>query len=423
MLLSLALIILVGFALQGAFQKLHLPGLLGVLLAGILLGPHVLNQMAPVILTIAPDLKKIALIIVLVRAGLSLDLKDLKKVGRPALLMSFLPATLEITGVALLAPRLLGISLLEAALLGAVLCAVSPAVVVPNMLRLMESGYGMKHRVPQLIMAGASADNIYAVVLFTLFMGFAATRQFSPAAFLSIPVSVLTGLAAGFGSGASLVFLFRRFHMRDTVKVLLLLGLAFLLVGLQDIISTVVPFSGLLAVRTLGMTILRFHAEVAHRCPTNFPNLGWRRTDLICAGRSRSGYPLHRWCGRDSDRADSDRSDLSFLGTLLCVCGTELTRKERLFCVIAYLPKATVQAAIGALPLAAGLPSGKIILTAAILSILIAAPSVQSASNRPDIGCWSADRFRQRSGRCRWQSQTLFQPAALPGYSAECAWH
>jgi NhaP-type Na+/H+ or K+/H+ antiporter len=355
MLLSLALIILVGFALQGAFQKLHLPGLLGVLLAGILLGPHVLNQMAPVILTIAPDLKKIALIIVLVRAGLSLDL--------------------EITGVALLAPRLLGISLLEAALLGAVLCAVSPAVVVPNMLRLMESGYGMKHRVPQLIMAGASADNIYAVVLFTLFMGFAATRQFSPAAFLSIPVSVLTGLAAGFGSGAGLVFLFRRFHMRDTVKVLLLLGLAFLLVGLQDIISTVVPFSGLLAVMTLGMTILRFHAEVAHRLADKLSKI-WVGAELILFVLGGAEVDIHYTAGAGVTLIGLILTGLicRSLGTLLCVCGTELTRKERLFCVIAYLPKATVQAAIGALPLAAGLPSGKIILTAAILSILIAAP-------------------------------------------------
>ena len=281
MLLSLSLIILVGFALKGIFQKMRLPGLLGMLLAGIILGPFVLDLIAPQITVISADLRKIALIVILVRAGLAIDLKDLKKVGRPAILMCFLPATFEIAGVMLLAPRLLGISLLEAAILGTVLGAVSPAVIVPRMLHLMESNRGQENKVPQLIMAGASLDDIFCITVFTALMTLQNSHSIDLAATaFRLPVSILTGLAVGVLIGWLLVKLFKAVHMRDTVKVLIILGLSFCLVGLEDLISRLIPFSGTLAVMALGGTILKVYELLAKRVNGKFNKI-WVAAELL----------------------------------------------------------------------------------------------------------------------------------------------
>ena len=252
MLISFATILILGFALSGIFQKLKLPGLLGMLLTGIILGPYVLNLIDSSILSISADLREIALIVILVRAGLSLDIKDLKRVGRPAILLCFIPATLEILGAILLAPSLLGVTVVEAAIMGAMLAAVSPAVIVPKMLTLMEKGYGKKKSIPQMIMAGASADDIYAIVLFTSFISIDRGGSFDAITLLRIPVSIVTGLVIGIGFGAALVFLFKKIHMRDTIKILIILGISFLFVGFEQPISKVVPFSGLLAKNARG---------------------------------------------------------------------------------------------------------------------------------------------------------------------------
>lgn len=376
MLISLSLIILTGFALKGIFQKIRLPGLLGMLLAGMVLGPFVLDLIAPSILGISGDLRKIALIVILVRAGLAIDLKDLKKIGRPAILMCFLPATFEIAGIMLLAPKMLGITLLEAAILGAVLGAVSPAVIVPRMLHLMESGRGQEHRVPQLIMAGASVDDIFCITVFTALMGLQSSQSVDLAATaFRLPLSILLGLAVGVLFGWLLVRLFKAVHLRDTVKVLIILGIAFGLVGFEDTLSRFVPYSGTLAVMALGGTILKAYDLLARRITGKFGKI-WVAAELL----------LFVLVGAAVDISHAARAGFAVLaviigalllrsaGVLLSLAGSRLTRHERLFCVVAYLPKATVQAAIGAVPLAAGLAAGNTILAAAVLAILLTAP-------------------------------------------------
>lgn len=375
MVLSLSLIILIGFSLKGIFQKLKLPGLLGILLAGILLGPYLLNLIDPTILSIAPDLRLIALVVILARAGLSLDIKDLKKVGRPAVLLCFVPASFEILGITLLAPPLLGITHLEAALLGTVLGAVSPAVIVPKMIHLMESGYGKSRSIPQMIMAGASVDDVYTIVLFTALMGLSAGQAFNPAVLLEVPISILSAAGAGLLIGWLLVRLFKLLHIRDTVKVLIILGVSFLIYGLEPMIRKLFPFASLLAIMAIGMTIFAFYSILARRIAGKFSKI-WVAAELI----------LFALLGSAVDITYLSRAGWSVVllifgglffrsaGTWLSVSGAKLTNREKLFSVIAYLPKATVQAAIGALPLAAGLPSGQIILTTAVLAILITAP-------------------------------------------------
>lgn len=375
MLISVALILIFGFILSGIFNKIHIPGLLGMLVAGIVLGPHVLNLIDPSILQISADLREIALIVILVRAGLSLDIKDLKKVGRPAILMSFVPATFEIIGAVLLGSWLIGVSVVEAAIIGAMLAAVSPAIIVPKMLALMEKGYGTKKSIPQLVMAGASADDIYAIVLFTSFIGIAKGGAFHAWSLLTVPVSIITGFAVGIGAGMLLVLVFKRFHIRDTIKVLIILGAAFLLVGFEAHISAVVPFSGLLAVMALGGTILKMREEVAKRISGKFSKI-WVAAELIlfvllgAAVDIRYMFQAGIWAVVVIVGALLFRA----IGTSLSLIKSGYNAKEMLFCNISYLPKATVQAAVGAIPLAAGVASGNIILSIAVLSILITAP-------------------------------------------------
>ncbi len=375
MVLSLALIILIGFSLKGIFQKLQLPGLLGILLSGIFLGPFLLDWIDPTLLQIAPDLRLIALIVILARAGLSLDIKDLKKVGRPAILLCFVPASFEIIGITLLAPPLLGISTLDAALLGSVLGAVSPAVIVPKMIHLMESGYGKTRSIPQMILAGASVDDVYTIVLFTAFLGIAKGQGFNPAVLLDVPMSIVSAGVVGAAIGWILVQIFKRIHIRDTVKVLIILGVSFLIYGLEPLVRQLFPFASLLAIMAIGMSIFAFYSLLARRIAGKFSKI-WIAAELILFVLLGSAVDITYVLRAGWAVIAVILSGLAFrsIGTWLSVSRAGLTAREKWFAVIAYWPKATVQAAIGALPLAAGLHSGQIILTTAVLAILITAP-------------------------------------------------
>lgn len=375
MLISLALMLLVGFSLSGIFKYLKLPGLIGMILAGILLGPHMFNMISPSLLNIASELRQIALIVILLRAGLSLDIKDLIKVGRPAFLMSFLPALFEMGMIILVAPMVLKISVLDAAILGAVLAAVSPAVVVPRMLHLIEEGYGHKHRIPQIIMAGASLDDIFVIVLFTSFVSLRQGQAVDFSTFISVPISIISGVLVGFLIGRILVLLFKRIHMRDTIKVLLILSLCFLLLGLEPSISIYIPYSALLSVISIGLSILYYYPKLAKRITSKFSKI-WVAAEvflfiLVGAVVNLASLQSYVWLilivlflGLIS----------RFIGVQMCLYKSNLTIKERVFTGVAYIPKATVQAAIGSIPFALGFTSGNIILAAAVLAILITAP-------------------------------------------------
>lgn len=382
MLLSLAFIFLCGMLFGGIFEKLRLPPLLGMLFTGILLGPYVFDWLDPMLLSISAELRQIALIIILTRAGLNLNVSDLKKVGRPAVLMCFLPASFEIVGMLLLAPKLLGVSLLDAAILGTVIAAVSPAVVVPKMLKLMDEGYGVKQGIPQLIMAGASVDDVFVIVLFTSFTGLASGGAISPFDFVRVPTSIFLGMAVGVLCGLLLSQLFRKIHLRDSLKVLLLLSLSFLYVTLEDAIPGAIGFSGLLAVMSTGVMLQRERSAVADRLSAKYSKL-WVAAELL----------LFVLVGATVDIQYALASGLAavallfgvmgfrMLGVFVCLLGTKLQMRERLFCMLAYMPKATVQAAIGSIPLSMGLSCGNIVLTVAVLAILITAPLTTPTGN------------------------------------------
>lgn len=375
MLLSLALIFLLGMILGSLFKKLKLPALLGMLLTGILLGPHFFNLLDSSILNISADLRQIALIIILTRAGLNLDIQDLKKVGRPAFFMCFIPATLEIIGMIILASYLFKLSFLDSAILGTVIAAVSPAVIVPKMLKLMEEGYGKKNSIPQLIMAGASVDDIFVIVLFTVFTGLATTGTLSLIQFIKIPTSIILGLLAGAILGKILALFFEKIHLRDSNKVIILLSIAFLLVTLEKSITGVIGFSGLLAIMAMGGTIKKFRKEVAIRLSNKFSKL-WIASELILFVLVGASVNINYLSSTGILAIILILGVLIFrmFGVFISLLGTPLDRKERLFSMIAYCPKATVQAAIGSIPLAMGLPCGELILSIAVLSILITAP-------------------------------------------------
>ncbi|RHM80143.1 cation:proton antiporter [Hungatella hathewayi] len=375
MLTSLSLVFLLGMLLSRAFQKIRLPGLLGMLLTGMILGPYALNMLDGSILGISADLRQIALIIILTRAGLSLDIQDLKKVGRPAVLMCFVPACFEIMGMILLAPRLLGISVLDAAIMGAVVGAVSPAVIVPKMLNLMEKGYGVKKSIPQLILAGASVDDVFVIVLFTAFTGLAQGGTFSPASILSIPVSIGTGIAAGGLAGILLALFFQKVHIRDSAKVVILLSISFLMIELENRLKGYVPFSGLLAVMSIGIALQKKRYEAAARLSVKYSKL-WVAAEVLLFVLVGATVDISYALKAGAAAVILIFGVLIFrmAGVFFCLLGTDINRKERLFCMIAYMPKATVQAAIGGGPLAMGLGCGKIVLTVAVLAILITAP-------------------------------------------------
>ena len=382
MLTSLALIFLIGLALAALCQKLKLPRIIGMLATGILLGPCVLNVLDDSILSISADMRKLALIIILLKAGLSLDLGDLKKVGRPAILMSCLPATCEIIGYVLLAPYFLGITRAEAAVMGAVLAAVSPAVVVPRMVQLMESGRGTDKSIPQMILAGASCDDIFVIVLFTTFLHTAQGQQAEAVSgLLRVPVSILLGIALGTAVGWLLSRFFEaayaRAHcIRNSVKVIIVLGVSFLLVAAEDWLEGVVPVSGLLAVVSMACLLkMKCAPFVAKRLSEKFGKL-WLAAEVILFVLVGAAVDIRYMAGVGLAAVGMIFSALIFraVGVCLCLVRTPLTAKERLFCVFAYLPKATVQAAIGSVPLAAGLPCGEIVLSVAVLGIVLTAP-------------------------------------------------
>lgn len=381
MLTSLSLIFLVGLALGAICQKLKLPRIIGMLVTGILLGPYVLDLLDPSILSISSELRKMALIIILLKAGLSLDLKDLKKAGHSAVLLSFVPASCEIIGYLLFAPVILGISRVDAAVMGAVLAAVSPAVVVPRMVTLMEKKYGTQKAIPQMILAGASCDDIFVIVLFTTFLGMAQGGSANVMDFINIPVSIVLGILLGvsFGYGLYLFFETSYAHkhcVRNSMKVIIVLGFSFLLIAIEEWLNGIVSVSGLLAVVAMAcMLKLKSTAFVSKRLSEKFGKL-WLAAEVILFVLVGAAVDIRYTLNAGLAAVFMILIALLFraVGVLLCTVKTSLTPKERLFCVIAYLPKATVQAAIGSVPLAAGLPCGNIILSVAVLAILITAP-------------------------------------------------
>lgn len=375
MLLSIALILIVGMSMGWICQKCKLPSLLGMLATGVILGPYVLNLLDSSILGISSELRKIALIIILTRAGLGLDLSGLKKIGRPAVLMCFVPASFELLGMILIAPKLMGLSLLEAAIMGAVLAAVSPAVVVPRMVKLMDEGYGVKEGIPQLILAGASVDDVYVIVLFSTFVGMMQGEGASVLSFVNIPVSILLGIAIGLLIGFILAYFFKRVHIRDTSKVLIILSISFLLVVLEDALTTAITFSALIAIMFIGIGLQRNREVVAKRLSVKYGKL-WVVAEVflfvLVGATVNIGY-LGK-VGVQALVVIIGALAFRMLGVFVCLLGTRLKRKERLFVMMAYTPKATVQAAIGGIPLALGFACGDTVLTVAVLAIVLTAP-------------------------------------------------
>lgn len=375
MLLSIAMIMLLGLLLGGLCQKVKLPGLIGMLATGILLGPYVLNQIDDSILSISSDIRKIALVIILTRAGLSLDIKGLKKIGRPAVMMCFVPASFELIGMICLAPELLGISMLEAAIMGAVLAAVSPAVVVPRMVRLMEEDYGTDKNIPQLILAGASVDDVYVIVLFTTFIGMIQGDGISVIRFVNIPVSILLGIIIGYISGWLLAFLFGKVHMRDTVKIMILLSVSFVLVDLENRLTIPITFSALIAIMFAGVSLQKYRKETAIRLSAKYNKL-WVGAEVFLFVLVGATVNINYLSNIGTKVLLVILGALIFrmCGVWICLLGTKLNRKEKLFTMIAYTPKATVQAAIGGIPLSLGLGCGDLVLTVAVLAIILTAP-------------------------------------------------
>mgnify|MGYP000003464900 FL=1 len=381
MLASLSLIFLVGLAMGAICQKLKMPRIIGMLVTGIVLGPYVLDFLDPSILSVSSELRKLALIIILLKAGLSLDLKDLKKAGRPAILMSFVPATCEIAGYILFAPLLLGINRIEAAVMGAVLGAVSPAVVIPRMVMLMEEKYGTKKAIPQMIMAGASCDDIFVIVLFTTFLSMAQGGSADIIDFVNIPVSIVLGIFLGAVTGYGLYLFFETSYahkhcVRNSTKVIIVLGFSMLLVSVEGWLEGKVSVSGLLAVVSMACVIkIKSTAFVSKRLSEKFGKL-WIAAEVVLFVLVGAAVDIRYTLSAGIAAVFMIFIALIFrtAGVLICTIKTKLNMKERIFCVIAYLPKATVQAAIGSVPLAAGLACGKIILSVAVLAIIITAP-------------------------------------------------
>lgn len=387
MITSIALILLVGLLLGKIFIKLGFPSLLGMIITGMVLGPFFLDLIDSSILNISSDLRKLALVIILTRAGLSLDISELKKVGRPAILMCFLPALFEILAVTFIAPLFFDIGYIESALMGTVLAAVSPAVIVPRMIRLIEEKYGTKKAIPQLILAGASVDDIFVIVLFTVFSSLSLTGEMEIASLVNIPTSIILGVILGLLVGFVLVKFFKAFHMRDTVKLLIIISISGMILEFEALLEKYIAISGLLAIMSMGIAIYKYYPKLSKRLSVKYNKL-WIAAEIflfVLVGASvNPQYAL---------KAGPLAIILVFLALLIRMLGvatslikTDIEPKEKLFCMIAYTPKATVQAAIGGIPLALGIASGELILTIAVLSILLTAP----------IGAFFVDKFYKK---------------------------
>ena len=375
MLLSISMILIVGMSMGWICQKCKVPSLIGMLATGVVLGPYVFNLLDSSILGISAELRKIALIIILTRAGLGLDLSELKKIGRPAVLMCFVPASFELIGIIILASNLMRLTILEAAIMGAVLAAVSPAVVVPRMVKLMDEGYGTKEGIPQLILAGASVDDVYVIVLFSTFVGMMQGEGVSVLRLINIPVSILLGILIGLLLGFVLAFFFKKVHIRDTSKVLIILSVSFLLVVFEDKLTTPITFSALISIMFIGIGLQRKREEVAKRLSVKYGKL-WVAAEVflfvLVGATVNIGY-----LGKVGVKAlivIIGALAFRMLGVFVCLIGTSLKKKERLFVMMAYTPKATVQAAIGGIPLTLGFACGDTVLTVAVLAIVLTAP-------------------------------------------------
>ena len=381
MLTSLAFIFLVGLAMAAVYQRLKLPRIIGMLITGIILGPYVLDLLDPSILSISADLRQMALTIILLKAGLSLNLSDLKKVGRSAVMMSCIPASCEILGVFLFAPYIFGITRIEAAVMGAVLGAVSPAVVVPRMVQLMDSKYGTDKSIPQLIMATASCDDIFVIVLFSTFVSMAQGGNANMMDFVNIPISIILGIVLGAMAGYLLSLFFEtayahKHYVRNSMKVIIVLGVSFLLMAIETWLEGILSVSGLLAVVSMACVIkMKSAALVSKRLSEKFGKL-WLAAEVILFVLVGAAVDIRYTLNAGIAAVLMILIALAFrsAGVFSCLLGTSMTWKERIFCMIAYLPKATVQAAIGSVPLAMGLPCGQIVLSVAVLAILITAP-------------------------------------------------
>ena len=375
MLTSIAMILLLGLLIGWIFSKLKLPSLLGMVIVGIILSPHALTLIDESILGLSGELRQIALVIILTRAGLSLDVSDLKKVGRPAVLMCFVPACVEILGTVILAPMLLGVTMLEAAIMGSVIAAVSPAVVVPRMIRLIEEGYGKNKSIPQLILAGASVDDVFVIVVFTAFTALASTGEMSAISFIQIPISIVLGVVFGGCIGMLLVLFFKKYHMRDSVKIMIILSVSFLILEAENRLQGFIPVSGLLAIMSMGIILKQKYDILAIRLSVKYNKL-WLGAEVFLFVLVGATVNLRDVVSAGVSAILLILGALLFrmVGVAISLIKTDLSKKERLFCMVAYTPKATVQAAIGAIPLSMGLECGYVVLTVAVLSILIMAP-------------------------------------------------
>ena len=372
MLLSLALILLSGFVLGELFGKLRLPKLTGMIAAGIALGS--LGLLDESLLGISAQLRKIALIIILMRAGINLKLSDLKKIGRPAALMCFVPACFEMAGTVLLAPALLGMTLSEAAVMGAVLAAVSPAVIVPKMLKLMEEHRGTDKLIPQMVLMGASMDDVFVIVMFSVFTSLEQGGKISAMSILNVPLSIILGAAVGAVCGVLLSVVFGKIHIRDSAKVIVLMSVAFLLTTLEDAVSGYVGFSGLVAVMAAGLAYNLKSPVPAARVSAKLNKL-WCCAEIVLFVLVGAAVDLGAAVQAGAGALALIGGALLFraAGVFVCMIGTKMNARERLFCVFAYLPKATVQAAIGGVPLAMGMACGQKVLSVAVIAILVTA--------------------------------------------------
>lgn len=373
MLLSLAIIMFSGLVLGEVCKRIRFPSLFGMIIAGIIIGPFTLDLIDSSVLNISTELRKIALIIILIRAGLKLNVSDLKKVGRPAVMMCFLPACFEIVGMVLLAPPLLHITRIEAAILGAVVGAVSPAVIVPRMIDLIDRRYGTDKGIPQMILAGASVDDVFVIVMFTTFTSLAKGEKVSVMRFVNIPISIMIGIAVGLGAGCLLTMWSQKFKVRDTIQMIALLSVSFLMTAAED--RLIIPFASLIAVMAMGLAVRQRSTELAVKLSSGFDKL-WIPAEIllfVLVGASVAIDSL-KTAGITAVLLILAVLVFRMLGVLLCVLGTNLSNKERLLCMIAYTPKATVQAAIGGLPLAMGLACGDVVLTVSVIAILLTAP-------------------------------------------------